>query len=120
MNFPLGRFLHFLQRVFESGAIIGKLLHRQEKLAVELRLLTRKDIDIGLLEIAEQLLLQPTFPARETALRDIEVIVRQALQTMNLSERGLDRLPQQARRRGVLPAIAAAKIKGNEFPPRLL
>src|SRR5262249_41983684 len=82
--------------MLERRAIVGKLLHAEQQMLIDLGLLPRKHVNIAFLEVAQKLLLDPSLPARESAFGDIEVAVRQALQPMNFGERGLNRLQERA------------------------
>src|SRR5262249_48083172 len=79
----------------ERGAAIGKLLHGGNELAIDVRLPPRQDVDIGMLEVGEQLALEPALPARKPALRDVRVIVGQSLLPLGFRDRALGAVEEE-------------------------
>ena len=84
-------FLKAAHGLIEGTAAFGQLLNRFDEPAVDVRLLGRQHIHVSTLEIVEQLLLEPSFGAREAAFANVKVVARQRLAHVRLGDGDLGR-----------------------------
>lgn len=72
--------------VIQGGTAIGKLLDHLHDVPVQLRLLTGKHVDVGMLEIVENLSLELALEAGEESFGYVDVVGGKLLQAMRIGE----------------------------------
>ena len=70
--------------MFKGSTIIGQLGEGSQDLLIESRLLARQHIDVSMLEIPQELTLDPALPFGQPTFRDVHIIVGQSLQSARL------------------------------------